>query len=208
MDFARYEFTLNCDHPNWVMDKRHVEVIYEFLMRNDFNRVCEIGSYTGYSTIAFIEALNHGKDFKFHISEPNPTRQLRALISLCAKPDNITFTCSQQGVDVLEKWTDFDFVMVDGNHNIEGAGLELLMILRNGIPNVIAHDTNVSKRDAMNHPCLGSELLGRTLWSHVDYKCIEDKKQREGEKTDRGLFFATINEDTYQIAQEIFKDKC
>ena len=207
MDFARYEFTLNCDHPNWVMDKRHVEVIYEFLMRNDFSRTCEIGSYTGYSTIAFIEALNHGKDFKFHISEPNPTRQLRALISLCTKPDNVLLH-TQQGVDVLEKWTDFDFVMVDGNHNIEGAGLELLMILRNGIPNVIAHDTNVSKRDAMNHPCLGSELLGRTLWSHVDYKCIEDKKQREGEKTDRGLFFATINEDTYQIAQEIFKDKC
>jgi hypothetical protein len=207
MDFARYEFTLNCDHPNWVMDKRHVEVIYEFLMRNDFSRTCEIGSYTGYSTIAFIEALNHGKDFKFHISEPNPTHQLRALISLCTKPDNVILH-TQQGVDVLEKWTDFDFVMVDGNHNIEGAGLELLMILRNGIPNVIAHDTNVSKRDAMNHPCLGSELLGRTLWSHVDYKCIEDKKQREGEKTDRGLFFATINEDTYQIAQEIFKDKC
>jgi hypothetical protein len=207
MDFARYEFTLSCDHPSWVMDKRHVEVIYEFLMRNDFSRTCEIGSYTGYSTIAFIEALNHGKDFKFHISEPNPTHQLRALISLCTKPDNVILH-TQQGVDVLEKWTDFDFVMVDGNHNIEGAGLELLMILRNGTPNVIAHDTNVSKRDAMNHPCLGSELLGRTLWSHVDYKCIEDKKQREGEKTDRGLFFATINEDTYQIAQEIFKDKC
>ena len=207
MDFARYEFTLNCDHPSWVMDKRHVEVIYEFLMRNDFSRTCEIGSYTGYSTIAFIEALNHGKDFKFHISEPNPTHQLRALISLCTKPDNVILH-TQQGVDVLEKWTNFDFVMVDGNHNIEGAGLELLMILRNGTPNVIAHDTNVSKRDAMNHPCLGSELLGRTLWSHVDYKCIEDKKQREGEKTDRGLFFATINEDTYQIAQEIFKDKC
>jgi predicted O-methyltransferase YrrM len=207
MDFARYEFTLNCDHPSWVMDKRHVEVIYEFLMRNDFSRTCEIGSYTGYSTIAFIEALNHGKDFKFNISEPNPTHQLRALISLCTKPDNVILH-TQQGVDVLEKWTNFDFVMVDGNHNIEGAGLELLMILRNGTPNVIAHDTNVSKRDAMNHPCLGSELLGRTLWSHVDYKCIEDKKQREGEKTDRGLFFATINEDTYQIAQEIFKDKC
>ena len=207
MDFARYEFTLSCDHPSWVMDKRHVEVIYEFLMRNDFSRTCEIGSYTGYSTIAFIEALNHGKDFKFHISEPNPTHQLRALISLCTKPDNVILH-TQQGVDVLEKWTNFDFVMVDGNHNIEGAGLELLMILRNGTPNVIAHDTNVSKRDAMNHPCLGSELLGRTLWSHVDYKCIEDKEQREGEKTDRGLLFATINEDTYQIGQEIFKDKC
>ena len=207
IDFGKYDFTLECDHPTWVMDKRHVEVIYEFLMRIDFNRGCEIGSYTGYSTIAFIEALNHGKDFKFHISEPNPTRQLRALISLCTKPDNILLH-TQQGVDVLEKWTDFDFVMVDGNHNIEGAGLELLMILRHDIPNIIAHDTNIHKIDEMNHPCLGSELIGRTLWSHVDYKCIEDKEQRKGEQTDRGLLFATINEDKYHIGQEIFKDKC
>jgi hypothetical protein len=176
-------------------------------MRNDFNRTCEIGSYTGYSTIAFIEALNHGKDFKFHISEPNPTRQLRALISLCTKPENILLHV-QKGVDVLEKWTDFDFVMVDGNHNIEGAGSELLMILRHGIPNIIAHDTNIYKIDEMNHPCLGSELLGRTLWSHKDYKCIEDKKQRKDELTDRGLLFATTNEHAYKVGQEVFKDKC
>ena len=39
MDFTRYEFTLNCDHPNWITDKRHVEIIYEILMRTDMKRI-------------------------------------------------------------------------------------------------------------------------------------------------------------------------
>ena len=30
MDFTRYEFTLDCDHPDWIADKRHVEILYEF----------------------------------------------------------------------------------------------------------------------------------------------------------------------------------
>ena len=59
MDFDRYEFTLDCDHPDWLTDIRHVKVIYEFLMANDFTRVAEIGSYSGVSTAAFIEALSY-----------------------------------------------------------------------------------------------------------------------------------------------------
>lgn len=207
IDFGKYDFTLECDHPTWVMDKRHVEVIYEFLMRSDFNRVCEIGSYTGYSTIAFIEALNHGKDFKFHISEPNPTRQLRALISLCTKPDNIILHV-QNGKDVLNKWTDFDFVFVDGNHNMVEAGAELLMILRHKVPNIMAHDTNLYAIEDKNSYCAGSELIGRVLWSHEDYKCVEDKEQRKDELTDRGFLFASTEEDRYSIGKEIFKELC
>ena len=38
IDFGRYEFTLNCDHPDWITDKRHVEIIYEFLMRYRFKK--------------------------------------------------------------------------------------------------------------------------------------------------------------------------
>ena len=75
MDFKKYEFTLNCDNPDWTTDKRHVAIIYEFLMRADVKRVAELGSYTGFSTAAFIEALNNGKDFKLHLSEPRPTPQ-------------------------------------------------------------------------------------------------------------------------------------
>ena len=142
MDFDRYEFTLDCDHPDWLTDTRHVKVIYEFLMANDFTRVAEIGSYSGVSTAAFIEALNQGKNFKLHIAEPNPTRQLRALLSMCKKPDNVMLHV-QVGADLLEHWKDFDFLFVDGNHNIDGAGAELLMILRNKIPTVMAHDTNL-----------------------------------------------------------------
>ena len=66
MDFSKYEFTLDCDHPDWITDKRHVEIIFQFLMQTDLQRVAELGSYTGFSTAAFIEALNLGKNFKLH----------------------------------------------------------------------------------------------------------------------------------------------
>ena len=78
-------------------------------MANDFERVAEIGAYSGVSTAAFIEAINQGKDFKFHIAEPNPTRQLKALISMCKKPDSVILH-TQSGEDLLSYWRDFDFV--------------------------------------------------------------------------------------------------
>ena len=207
MDFEKYEFTLDCDHPDWLTDKRHVEIIYEFLMANDFKRVAEIGSYSGFSTAAFIEALNQGKDFKFHISELAPTRQLKALISLCKKPDNIILHV-QTGEEVLEYWRDFDFVFIDGDHDVKGAGAELLMILRYGIPNLMAHDTNIYKIDKIYHPCKGAELIARTMKSHKDYYWLEDKEERQGELTDRGLFFATMDENKYNVAKEIFLELC
>jgi hypothetical protein len=207
MDFEKYEFTLDCDHPDWLTDKRHVEIIYEFLMANDFKRVAEIGSYSGFSTAAFIEALNQGKDFKFHISELAPTRQLKALISLCKKPDNIILHV-QTGEEVLEYWRDFDFVFIDGDHDVKGAGAELLMILRYGIPNLMAHDSNIYKIDKIYHPCKGAELIARTMKSHKDYYWLEDKEERQGELTDRGLFFATMDENKYNVAKEIFLELC
>ena len=207
MDFEKYEFTLDCDHPDWLTDKRHVEIIYEFLMANDFKRVAEIGSYSGFSTAAFIEALNQGKDFKFHISELAPTRQLKALISLCKKPDNIILHV-QTGEEVLEHWRDFDFVFIDGDHDVKGAGAELLMILRYGIPNLMAHDTNIYKIDKIYHPCKGAELIARTMKSHKDYYWLEDKEERQGELTDRRLFFATMDENKYNVAKEIFLELC
>ena len=207
MNFEKYEFTLDCDHADWLTDKRHVEIIHEFLMANDFKRVAEIGSYSGFSTAAFIEALNQGKDFKFHISELAPTRQLKALISLCKKPDNIILHV-QTGEEVLEHWRDFDFVFIDGDHDVKGAGAELLMILRYGIPNLMAHDTNIYKIDKIYHPCKGAELIARTMKSHKDYYWLEDKEERQGELTDRGLFFATMDENKYNVAKEIFLELC
>ena len=206
MDFERYEFTLDCDHPDWLTDIRHVKVIYEFLMANDFTRVAEIGSYSGVSTAAFIEALNQGKNFKLHIAEPNPTRQLEALLSMCKKPDNVVLHV-KTGEHLLEHWTGFDFVFIDGNHSIDAAGAELLMVLRNEIPTVMAHDTNLTSLDS-NYDGKGAELLGRVLKSHKDYYWVEDKEKRPDEHTERGLFFASKRKDKHEIAKRIFEELC
>ena len=206
MDFTKYEFTLDCDHPDWITDKRHVEIIFQFLMQTDLQRVAELGSYTGFSTAAFIEALNQGKNFKLHLSEISPTKQLRNLISMCDKPDNVVFH-EQAGRDVLQKWRDFDLVFVDANHSIEGAGGELLMMLRNNTQNIMAHDTNLMNL-AEQSEAEGSELIAKVLSSHRDYFSIEDKKEREGERTDRGFFFASTEKENYEIAKNIFEELC
>lgn len=206
MDFTKYEFTLNCDHPYWITDKRHVEIIFEFLMQTDLQRVAEIGCYSGFSTAVFIEALNQGKDFKLHLVDTLPTEQVRRVISMCDKPDNVVFH-EQAGRDVLQKWSDFDLVFVDGDHSIQGAGSELLMILRNNTPNVMSHDSNLINLTE-NWGGEGSELLARALSSHKDYFCLEDKEVREGERTDRGFFFASTEQDKYKIAKGIFEKLC
>jgi 16S rRNA G966 N2-methylase RsmD len=206
MDFTKYEFTLDCDHPNWITDKRHVEIIFEFLMQTDLQRVAELGCYTGFSTAAFIEALNKGKDFRLHLVDTCPTVQLKKLISMCDKPDNVVFH-EQAGRDVLQKWGDFDLVFVDANHSIEGAGGELLMMLRNNTQNIMAHDTNLINL-IEKWGGEGSELIARVLSSHKDYFCLEDKKERVGEKTDRGFFFASRQQDKYKIAKDIFEKLC
>ena len=206
MDFSKYEFTLDCDHPDWITDKRHVEIIFQFLMQTDLQRVAELGSYTGFSTAAFIEALNQGKNFKLHLSEISPTKQLRNLISMCDKPDNVVFH-EQAGRDVLQKWKDFDLVFVDAKHSIEGVAGELLMILRNNIPNIMAHDTNLI--NLTEHlGAEGPELIAEVLSSHRDYFSIEDKEEREGAQTDRGFFFASTEKENYEIAKNIFEELC
>jgi hypothetical protein len=206
IDFGKYEFTLNCDHPDWITDKRHVEIIYEFLMRTDMKRIAEIGSYTGFSTAAFIEAINNGKDFKLHLSEPRPTKQLETLISMCKKPDNVVLH-TQHGGKFLTDWKDFDLVFVDADHSMIGAGSDLLAILANEIPNVMAHDTNLNNMTS-NYDGRGADLFGRVLKIHPDYKVIEDKKQRKGEFTERGFLFASVDEDSYNIAKDVFEELC
>ena len=206
MDFKRYEFTLNCDHPNWITDKRHVEIIYEILMRTDMKRIAEIGSYTGFSTAAFIEAINNGKDFKLHLSEPWPTKQLEAVVSMCKKPDNVVLH-TQYGEKLLEDWQDFDLVFVDADHSMAGAGSDLLKILANDVPNVMAHDTNLSEWQD-HYDGRGAELLGRVLKIHPDYKVIEDKEERKGEFTQRGFLFASKDDETYNIAKGVFEELC
>jgi hypothetical protein len=44
--------------------------------------------------------------------------------------------------------------------------------------------------------------------SHKDYYWLEDKEERQGELTDRGLFFATMDENKYNVAKEIFLELC
>ena len=212
MDFDKYKFISECNRAGWNMDRRHVEVIHEFVMRNEFNKILEIGCYSGYSTSALVEAINQGKKFELHLSEPSPPESglLERVIDMCSGQ---VVLHRKPSIDVLERYGgDFDCIIVDGDHKIEGGGYDLLMILRNQTPIVFAHDTNPihlkNRKTFTRRSCMGAELLGRALKSHRDYFHIEDNKKRQGERTERGLFFASTDESKYRIALDIFNEVC
>ena len=50
--------------------------------------------------------------------------------------------------------------------------------------------------------------MGRVFASHRDYYYIEDKKKRDGERTERGFMFATTSKENYNIGTRIFKQIC
>ena len=92
-------------------------------------------------------------------------------------------------------------------YSMRGAGAELLMILRNEVPTVMAHDTNLFSISS-SYNGKGSELLGRVLKIHPEYMTIEDKEIRSRELTQRGFLFASKDKDKYQVAKEIFEELC
>ena len=197
IDLGRYSFSKNCDNPSWLMDERHVRIIHNIIMENDFKTVAEIGCYTGYSTIAIVEAINKGKDFTAHLIDWNITKQLSTLLSMCAHPSKIKFhqEISQQILPSLKK---IDLIIIDGDHTINGAGYDLFFALENEIPNIVAHDTNAQPN------CRGSELIGMVYKNHKDFMCLEDKLFRENENTERGLLFATSSINSYERAKKIY----
>ena len=59
-----------------------------------------------------------------------------------------------------------------------------------------------------NYDGMGTELLGRVLKIHPDYKVIEDKEKRKNEFTERGFLFASKDDETYNIAKSVFEELC
>ena len=108
---------------------------------------------------------------------------------------------------MLKKRPEAEFVFSDGDHSIQGAGIETLQLLRNKTPNIMAHDINLEQCQ-MAYSGKGSELMGRVFASHRDYYYIEDKKKRDGERTERGFMFATTSKENYNIGTRIFKQIC
>lgn len=185
------------------MDRRHVYLIHGLLARWNFSEALELGSFMGASSTAFIEAVNCGHLKRATFCDVDVTDSLLHVLANARDSDKVRLT-REHSWDVLESDDAFDFILVDANHDTDSVTKELnRLVLRKPLC-LVAHDTNAT---AAGRPrCEGAILLKRAFEALPGYQCLEDCKQRDGERTDRGLFLATTDPQLYDLAKQVFAD--
>jgi hypothetical protein len=211
VDLAPYSFDTpayrKCyELPQVCMDKRHVYLMHEILTSWPFKSALEIGSFTGASTTAFIEAINSGKGLGENgvatFCDVSIQASLIDVVCNCKEPGAVQIT-PQPSWTVLDTSMNWDFILVDGAHDLDSVTLEVKRLLTRKPLCVMAHDTNGPA--AGISVCEGAVYLADTFKALPDYQWLEDKEIREGEKTDRGLFFATTDPKLHEVASRIFR---
>jgi hypothetical protein len=201
-------YTFTGDYANayinrdMAMDERHVYTVHGILSAWPFQNALELGSFCGASSTAFVEAVNVGSVKRATFCDLDLYDPLCDVIRSCRYPNRVRMT-REPSWNVLEADEDFDFVLVDANHDLESVTEELCRLTPRRPLCVMAHDTNASA--AGYEKSEGAYLLKRTFESMPGYQCIEDCRVREGEKTHRGLFLATTDPELFRLAVEVYR---
>jgi hypothetical protein len=192
-DFGKYSHSVILNqNPPWNMDERHIQKLYSILKARAWESVIEVGSYYGASTSAFVEAINTGSEFKFHIIEPSITDSLRRVIGQCEKKDQIVFhQCTS-----FEAAIPAEFVFIDGDHGWP-ALVDLCRALTMGAKCVAFHDSRSHLEGFGGHH--GAYIAAEVMRQAIGWDYLEDSRRREGEWTHRGFMVAYRKE----IAEEI-----
>lgn len=188
------------------IDKRHAYLLHDVLMSWQFANALEIGSLNGASTAAMVEAANRKPSIQVCICETAPQPSLFNVLG--NQKNNNVFLSTLPSVAVLQLDGEFEFIFVDGAHDLASVSGELEELLRLKPLCIMAHDTNST--DSGISLCDGAKYLRETLRKHPDYrgKCIEDAVRRRGEHTERGMFLAARDEALFAVAQECYARWC
>lgn len=208
-----YEFTGNYAfcyrNPRNCMDKRHVYTLFDILCSVPFKSALEVGCADGASSTAFVEAMKRTDDLRCTFVDPRITQ---SLIDVVDSQRDSTRALIVQGTsyDVLRSpetyGGPFDFVCLDGNHDYESVAAEIALVNRTNLLGIAGHDTSAT---VAGYPkAEGAELLKRTVMFDWGWYCIEDNQKREGEETQRGLFFGTPSREVYKRAVAAFRRHC
>lgn len=189
------------EHP-FALDLRHREWLRHVLMSGKFSRVLEIGSWQGFSTEAFLDALQAGKVQEVVLCEPSPQPALMKRIEKVTAPGLKLYMANS--LDLLDKDTAFDLVFVDGLHIKSHVLKELERLLPSNIPVIFAHDVG---SDGRHQFCDGPQWLQRA-YQQAGYYCLTDSVLREGEQTERGMFGAARALDLYVTLLEGYRAHC
>lgn len=90
---------------------------------------------------------------------------------------------------------DFDFIFVDGNHDINTVGEEIGMLIDCGTDTILAHDTFINAENFK-----GAVLLKKVFCTHRDYFSINWHGHIEGDHTHYGMSLFTKRKEVYDLA--------
>ncbi len=183
------------------MDKRHIFMLHEVLRVGGFRSTLEIGCYNGASSTAFIEALNGNFIECATFCEVSVRPSLIKVLKGCNRPLSARLT-TQPSWAVLDTVEHYDFIFVDGGHDLDTVSVELKKLQRRRPLCVMGHDTAATVNGYGY--CEGALLLADWFRGDPDYFTIEDNEKRTNERTERGLFFATTDSELHAKAQAAF----
>ena len=185
------------------MDNTHVMILFNLLLAYPYKKVLEVGSHRGFSTTAFIEAINMGCTFEVHLCDTNFEK---SVYDICEGYKQISLH-NMRSVDYLATAEHIDFALLDGSHIAEDVEDEFEYLSMNDIQSVLLHDTcTQTLPQNKDKPWFDGPLfLKNKLMASPNWLCVEDAFPRKGELTERGLFFATQNISIYNKANKIFK---
>lgn len=196
----KYPPTISYD--GWGMDYTHVMILFNLLCAYPYKRVLEIGSHMGFSTTAFIEAINVGCTFEVHLCDNNFKP---SIYTICEGYRQI-YLHKMRSVEYLTFADKFDFALLDGSHIAEDVEDEFEYLSMNNVSTLLLHDTctqNLPQNQST--PWYdGPLLLKNKLVASPNWLCVEDAYYRVGEQTERGLLLATKNAYIYNQAVKIF----
>ena len=186
MDHAKYAYTRQppCK-PWWYMDDRHIDVLHEISLRLPANsHIIEVGSHSGASTTAYIEAMHVRPDLTLDIYEIDVIEPLRKLLGGSGLQDRIALHERPLWED--PPTVDPALYVLDDDHKWSTLANLSLGLRRN--PRVIVmHDVS-SKRLGQRRGCWGSVAAFQLLINHApSFSIWLDEKKRPHEQTDRGF---------------------
>jgi hypothetical protein len=190
--------------PEESMDPRHIYTVHEILANGGFKRALEIGCLNGASATAFVEAMKLDEELQSYFCDVQITGSLWQVLL----DGDISRTCvsCQTSVGILQDGPEFDFVLVDGAHDLETVKQEVALLMKRKPRCIMAHDTSAAENGYEGAE--GPRFLRDQFVDNLDYYCLEDRARRDGERTERGLFFATTDESLFEIAKQAFEKFC
>ena len=186
-NFTPAHYLYGGGHSWWCVGPTYSRMIYDIMCSRFFKNVLEVGCADGYSTHSFISAIKNGIDFEFTICDVNFQKTVLQMIDgTKVKVEN------KKSIEVISK--QFDFIFVDGSHDMATVGEEISMLLDCGTDTILAHDTFI------NHPDFtGAVLLKKVFNNHKDYLAVNFNGHSQNDQTHYGMSLFTKRKEVFDF---------